>query len=65
MIKLRDPKEWNKFIRIKRYENLPEMALDSVELYKERNAFRWFAEDGETLNAMTYDEFGKVMKDIF
>ncbi len=62
---MRDPKDWNKYIRLQRYENLAEMTLDSIKLYKEKKVFKWFAEDGETIKSITYNEFGEIMRDIF
>jgi len=43
-------------LRFVRYNNLAEMVFESLKLKPNQVAMRWFAEDGDTVNEVTYIE---------
>ncbi len=65
MAKLKDPKKWNKYVDIKEYVNLPVMVLGTVDKHGKKTAIRWFAEDGETVESMTYNQLKDLMQAVY
>ena len=57
--------KWNKYFEIKTYENLAKMALGTIKKFGDKNAIRWFEEDGETVGSLTYNAVGEYMRATF
>ncbi|MFX1375997.1 MAG: AMP-dependent synthetase/ligase [Promethearchaeota archaeon] len=55
---------WNKHLNIKKFENLAQMVLHSIEKYGSKTAARWFEEDGETVESITYNDLGNMMRAV-
>jgi len=57
--------KWNKYLEIKKYENLAQMVLGTVDKYGGKVAAKWFAEDGETVESITFNDLSSMMKMVF
>ena len=53
---------WSKHIRLIRYNNLAEMVFESIKLRPDKICMRWFAEDGETVESITYSELREIVE---
>ncbi|MFO8017189.1 MAG: long-chain fatty acid--CoA ligase [Promethearchaeia archaeon] len=57
--------KWNKYLRLKRYENLPKMVFDVIQRHSEKLAMRWFEDGGDSIQKLTYAQLGKKIIDVF
>ncbi|MHA1147115.1 MAG: AMP-dependent synthetase/ligase [Promethearchaeota archaeon] len=48
--------KWTKYLRTKRYQNLAEMIFDTIKHHGKRPVMRWFGEDDDTIESITYNE---------
>ncbi|MFX1257418.1 MAG: AMP-dependent synthetase/ligase [Promethearchaeota archaeon] len=56
---------WNKYLNIKKFENLAQMVLYSIKKYGSKTAARWFREDDETVESITYKDLEDMMRAVF
>lgn len=54
--------KWSKHIRLERYNSLAEMVFESIKLKPDKICMRWFAEDGETIESITYSELKDLVR---
>ncbi|MGQ4875765.1 MAG: AMP-binding protein, partial [Promethearchaeia archaeon] len=57
--------KWSKYLRLVRYNNLGEMVFDTIKHNKKRIVMRWFADDGETVESITYGELEDYIRSSF
>lgn len=57
--------KWNKYLDIKKYSNLAQMVLATLDKYGSKIAIRWFGDDGKSIQAITYNELGGLMRYMF
>ncbi len=60
--------KWNKYLDIKKYDNLAQMVLAVIDKYGNKDAIRWFDkdEDGkEIVKSITYNELRGFLSNIF
>lgn len=57
--------KWNKYFEIERYMNIAQMVLGTIDKYGSRVAIRWFGEDGESIESLTYNDVLNRMQWIF
>lgn len=57
--------EWSKYLRLVRYKNIPEMVFESIKYNKKRIAMRFFGEDGNTIESLTYAQLEGYIKTSF
>ena len=47
---------WTDYLRLTRHNNLAEMVFETIKYHGHRPVMRWFGEDGETVESITYRE---------
>ncbi|MHA1147146.1 MAG: AMP-dependent synthetase/ligase [Promethearchaeota archaeon] len=57
--------KWNKYLNLKKFENLAQMVLYSIDKQDKKTAARWFGEDGEKVHSITYSELGNMIRAVF
>ncbi|MHA1292575.1 MAG: AMP-dependent synthetase/ligase [Promethearchaeota archaeon] len=57
--------KWSKYLRLKRYNNLAEMVLDTIKHHQKKIVMRWFEEDGKSIKSITYAELENYIKKSF
>ncbi len=57
--------KWTKYLRLQHYQNLAEMVFDTVKEHPEWTAMRWFKEDSDDLEAITYSQLGDIITTAF
>ncbi|MFO8020219.1 MAG: AMP-binding protein [Promethearchaeia archaeon] len=58
-------KNYNKYFSIKRYTNIPEMVLGTIDDHGKKDAMKWFMDDEYNVESLTYKELGKKMRWIY
>lgn len=53
--------KWNKYLTVKKYDNLPRMLQDSINRFGNKFVMRWFSEDLSEVHTLTYNELGDRM----
>ena len=60
--------KWNKYLDIKKYDNLAQMVLATIDKYGSKDAIRWFDKDEESkeiVKSITYNELRGFLSNIF
>ncbi|MGV9203470.1 MAG: AMP-dependent synthetase/ligase [Promethearchaeia archaeon] len=57
--------KWSPYLRLKRYNNIAEMVLETIEHTPEEIVMRWFKDDGDRVESISYRELYKIIKHSF
>ncbi len=57
--------KWNKYLDIKKYDNLASMVLGTIDKYSKKTAIRWFAEDGITVKSINFNQLKSFMQNVY
>ncbi|MFO8017424.1 MAG: long-chain fatty acid--CoA ligase [Promethearchaeia archaeon] len=57
--------KWSPYLRLKRYNNIAEMVLETIDHTPEEIVMRWFKEDGETVESIKYKDLYGIIKTVF
>jgi len=60
--------KWNKYLNIKKFDNLAQMVLATIDKYGKKVAIRWFDKDedgNEVVKSITYNELRGFLSNIY